>query len=92
MVFYFGPMRYSSKLGIQDFMSLELQNGIPVLIVNYGEGSVILDKYKKLNNSNFKLDDGKSHTIGVFWSKTVSRQLLRNSIICDQGPLYHRGT
>ncbi|XP_018044392.1 PREDICTED: DE-cadherin-like [Atta colombica] len=64
LVFYFGPMTYNPKLGIQDFMSLELQQGFAVLYVDYGTGTVRLDQ------KQIKLTDGKSHRIDVYWKKT----------------------
>lgn len=71
LVFYFGPMTYNPKLGIQDFMSLELQHGFAVLYVDYGTGTVRLDQ------KQIKLTDGKSHRIDVYWKKTV-----RTLVIC----------
>jgi hypothetical protein len=65
LVFYFGPMIYSPKLGVQDFMALELQNGFAVLYVDYGTGTVRLD------HKQIKLTDGKSHRIDILWTKTV---------------------
>ncbi|EGI65090.1 DE-cadherin [Acromyrmex echinatior] len=64
LVFYFGPMTYNPKLRIQDFMSLELQQGFAVLYVDYGTGTVRLDQ------KQIKLTDGKSHRIDVYWKKT----------------------
>ncbi|EZA51390.1 DE-cadherin [Ooceraea biroi] len=65
LVFYFGPMTYSPKLGVQDFMALELQNGYAVLYVDYGTGTVRLD------HRQIKLTDGKSHRVDVLWTKTT---------------------
>jgi len=65
LVFYFGPMTYNPKLGIQDFMALELQQGFAVLYIDYGTGTVRLDQ------KQIKLTDGKSHRIDVYWKKTV---------------------
>lgn len=66
LIFYFGPMIYSPKLGVQDFMALEIQHGYAVLYVDYGTGTI------KLNQKQIKLTDGKSHRIDVYWTKTVS--------------------
>ena len=66
LVFYFGPMSYIPKLGIQDFMALELEKGYAVLYVDYGTGTV------KLYQKEIKLTDGKSHRIDVYWTKNVS--------------------
>ena len=66
LVFYFGPMTYSSKIKIQDFMALELQQGYAVLYMDYGSGTVRLDQ------PHIKLTDGKSHRIDVYFTKNVS--------------------
>lgn len=66
LIFYFGPVIYSSKLGIQDFMALEIKNGYAVLYVDYGTGTV------KLDQKQIKLTDGKSHRIDVYLTKNVS--------------------
>ena len=76
LVFYFGPMTYNPKLGIQDFMSLELQQGFAVLYVDYGTGTVRLDQ------KQIKLTDGKSHRIDVYWKKTV-RILIVHTPFCS---------
>ena len=66
LVFYFGPMTYSPKIKIQDFMALELQQGYAVLYMDYGSGTVRLDQ------PHIKLTDGKSHRIDVYFTKNVS--------------------
>lgn len=65
LIFYFGPMIYNPKLGIQDFMALKLQRGFTVLYIDYGTGTVRLDQ------EQIKLSDGKNHRIDIFWKKTV---------------------
>ncbi|XP_058809964.1 DE-cadherin isoform X2 [Phymastichus coffea] len=76
LIFYFGPMIYSEKLGVQDFMSLELQNGNPVLYMDYGQGTVMLDRSKSSSENNevggdqIFIADGKPHRIDIWWSKT----------------------
>lgn len=66
LVFYFGPMTYSSKIRIQDFMALELQQGYAVLYMDYGSGTV------KLDQPHIKLTDGERHRIDVYFTKNVS--------------------
>lgn len=74
-------MIYSEKLGVQDFMSLELQNGNPVLYMDYGQGTVMLDRSKSSGENNevggdqLFISDGKPHRIDIWWSKTVSHIL-----------------
>ncbi|XP_032691269.1 DE-cadherin [Odontomachus brunneus] len=75
LVFYFGPMIYSPKLGVQDFMSLELQHGYAVLYIDYGTGTARLDQ------KQIKLTDGKSHRIDVLWTKTSIELKVDNCAI-----------
>ncbi|KAF7994833.1 hypothetical protein HCN44_004305 [Aphidius gifuensis] len=65
LIFYFGPMYFNPLINIQDFMSLEIQNGLAVLYVDYGTGTV------KLEHNETILTDGKSHKIDVLWTKTT---------------------
>lgn len=65
-MFYFGPMTYSPKMKIQDFMALELQQGYAVLYMDYGTGTVRLDQ------RHIKLTDGKSHKIDIYFTKNVN--------------------
>ncbi|XP_076295603.1 DE-cadherin isoform X2 [Lasioglossum baleicum] len=72
LVFYFGPITYSPKMGIQDFMSLELQQGYAVLYVDYGSGTARLDQ------KHILLTDGKSHRIDVYWNKNLIELTVDN--------------
>lgn len=72
LVFYFGPMIHSPKIGIQDFMALELQRGYAVLYMDYGTGTVRLDQ------KQIKLTDGKSHRIDVYWTKNSIEMKVDN--------------
>uniref|UniRef100_A0A8D8QW96 DE-cadherin n=2 Tax=Cacopsylla melanoneura TaxID=428564 RepID=A0A8D8QW96_9HEMI len=64
LVFYVGPTSYRSSMGVQDFMSMELHDGFPVLLVDYGTGTTRLDmQYSKLH-------DGNSHHIDIILSNT----------------------
>lgn len=49
-----------------DFMSLELKNGYPVLLVDYGSGTL------KIEQKHIKISDGESHRIEIIWTKTVN--------------------
>ncbi|XP_031842734.1 DE-cadherin isoform X2 [Nomia melanderi] len=87
LVFYFGPMTYSHRVAIQDFMALELQQGYAVLYMDYGTGTVRLDQKK------IKLTDGKSHRIDVYWTKNSIEMKVDNcgisacmSLTAPQGP------
>ncbi|XP_012146913.1 DE-cadherin isoform X2 [Megachile rotundata] len=87
LVFYFGPMTYSPKIGVRDFMALELQQGYAVLYMDYGTGTV------KLDQRQIKLTDGKSHKIDVYWTKNTIEMKVDNcgisacmSLTAPQGP------
>ncbi|KAE8744365.1 hypothetical protein FOCC_FOCC009018 [Frankliniella occidentalis] len=62
LVFYVGPMKRNPALPIQDFMALELHNGFPVLLVDYGSGTV------RMEHTKINLNDGESHRIDILWS------------------------
>lgn len=46
-------------------MSLELKNGFPVLLVDYGSGTL------KIEQKQIKISDGEPHHIEIIWTKTV---------------------
>jgi hypothetical protein len=51
---------------ISDFISLELERGMPRLLIDFGSGTLELRvKTKK------SLDDGEWHRIDVFWDTEV---------------------
>lgn len=47
-------------------MSLELREGYPVLLVDFGTGTV------KIEQRHIKVSDGEKHRIDIIWTKTVS--------------------
>lgn len=49
-----------------DFVALELHEGYPVLLVDYGTGSV------RVVHRHIKLTDGASHRIDITLQKSVS--------------------
>ncbi|XP_076759576.1 DE-cadherin [Xylocopa sonorina] len=72
LVFYFGPMTYSPKIGIQDFMALEVRDSFAVLYMDYGAGTV------RLQQNKIKLTDGKSHRIDIYFTKNVIEMKVDN--------------
>lgn len=48
-----------------DFMSLELKGGYPVLLVDYGSGTL------KIEQKQIKISDGEPHRIEIIWTNTV---------------------
>lgn len=87
LVFYIGPNSPTPPLGIQDFMSLELVEGFPVLLVDFGSGTV------RVEQRQIRLSDGEIHRIDVFWTKTSIELQVDNcklpsclSLTIPQGP------
>ncbi|XP_017769994.1 PREDICTED: DE-cadherin [Nicrophorus vespilloides] len=59
LIFYAGPMVYNPFPYNRDFMSLELRDGYPVLLLDYGSGTTeVILRHKNLN-------DGASHIIKI---------------------------
>lgn len=51
-------------------MSLELQGGYPVLLVDFGTGTA------RLEQRQIKLADGDFHRIDIIWSNAVSNSIV----------------
>lgn len=51
-------------------MSLELKDGYPVLLVDYGSGTL------KIGQKQIRISDGEPHRIEIIWTKTVLITLL----------------
>ena len=64
LVMYIGPMSYNSRLPVQDFLSLELSDGYPVLTVDYGTGAA------RIQNTHARLETGRVHTLEIQLTKT----------------------
>ncbi|XP_050421332.1 DE-cadherin isoform X2 [Adelges cooleyi] len=65
LLFYAGPSSAKpSPVAVQDFMSLEIRNGYPVLLVDYGSGTL------KMEQKQIKISDGEVHRIEIIWTKT----------------------
>lgn len=45
---------------------MELRNGFPVLLVDFGTGTI------RVEQKQIRLTDGEVHHIDIYWSKTVS--------------------
>jgi hypothetical protein len=60
-----------------DFMALELREGYPVLLVDFGSGTV------RMEQRQIKLSDGEIHRIDIFWSKSVRLQAIVMGALCE---------
>lgn len=64
-----------------DFISVELERGIPRLLIDFGSGTLELKVKPKKT-----LDDGEWHRLDIFWNTEVKTiDIKRNAIIalCD---------
>lgn len=59
LVMYIGPLNYNARLPVQDFLAFEIDDGYPVLTVDYGTGST------RIMHNHSKLEIGKSYTIEI---------------------------
>ena len=75
IIFYNGPVD-APETGVSingDFISLELDNGRPKLIVDFGSGTseVVINTIKELH-------DGEWHHVDIFWGREDIRMVIDN--------------
>lgn len=63
------PKAYEEILS--DFVSVELQNGIPRLLIDFGSGTLELKITTKIS-----LDDGEWHRLDIFWDTENVKMIL----------------
>ncbi|XP_053663837.1 DE-cadherin-like [Anopheles marshallii] len=52
LVMYIGPLNYNPRLPVQDFLALELVKGLPVLLLDYGSGTIRIEHRHRLPLNN----------------------------------------
>ncbi|KAL7052566.1 hypothetical protein ACKWTF_004912 [Chironomus riparius] len=77
LVLYVGPMSYMDRLPISDFLALELVDGYPVLIVDYGTGAV------RIHHNYTKLETGRFHVVDILLTKTSAEMTVDNCKLSD---------
>ncbi|XP_072152433.1 DE-cadherin isoform X2 [Bemisia tabaci] len=78
LILYGGPFNHHrSSASAQDFISLELQDGYPVLLVDYGSGT------SRLAHNHIRLTDGHMHRIDIYLSRSSIELQVDN---CKQPP------
>lgn len=73
LIFYNGPVD-APEVGVsiaQDFISLEMENGRPRLIVDFGSGTS-----EVVINSQRDLNDGEWHRVDIFWTREEIRMTV----------------
>ena len=69
IIFYNGPIlhpEFGARV-VSDFISLELVNGRPRLLIDFGSGTLEL----KVNNTKTLLHNGEWHRIDIYWDTEV---------------------
>lgn len=74
---YAGPMSYFERLPVSDFLALELVDGYPVLIVDYGTGAV------RIRHNYTKLETGRFHVIDIILTKSSAEMTVDNCKLSD---------
>ncbi|XP_045127513.1 neural-cadherin-like isoform X1 [Portunus trituberculatus] len=70
LLFYNGPITppEPDEIIVSDFIALELENGRPRLLIDFGSGTLQLRV-----NTKVSLNDGKWHRIDIFWDTEIVR-------------------
>ncbi|GFY53891.1 neural-cadherin [Trichonephila inaurata madagascariensis] len=75
LLLYNGPMSEadSGKNVVQDFFSLELQNGKPRLLIDFGSGTTEI-----VVNVKSSLSDGGWHKLDIYWDREIVSVVVDN--------------
>ncbi|XP_022246295.1 neural-cadherin-like [Limulus polyphemus] len=77
LLLYNGPISdpdYEEE-GVQDFISLELRNGKPRLLIDFGSGTA-----EVLVDTQESLSDGAWHKVDIFWDRENARMMVDNCV------------
>lgn len=87
LIMYVGPLNYNPLLPISDFLSLELVKGYPVLIVDYGSGSI------RIEHRHIQLQPGRTYALDIVLQSSSIEMTVDNcklstcmSLGAPQGP------
>lgn len=64
LVMYVGPLNYNHLLPVSDFLALELNNGYPMLTVDYGTGTI------RIEHKHIQFVPGAKHKIEILLQRT----------------------
>ncbi|XP_053674739.1 DE-cadherin [Anopheles nili] len=71
LVMYIGPMNYNPRLPVQDFLALELVKGLPVLLLDYGSGTIRIEH-------RHRYPQGKSFTVEIVLQPQTVEMIVDN--------------
>ena len=86
LILYQGPLTDLSKDDVEDFITLEMKNGYPLLRMNLGTGETKLtidgrDRHGVVRQG--KLSDGNWHSVDIFTAgKVPASQYLTAILFC----------
>ncbi|XP_052897559.1 DE-cadherin-like [Anopheles moucheti] len=71
LVMYIGPLNYNSGLPVQDFLALELVKGFPVLLLDYGSGTIRIEH-------RHRFPQGKPFTVEIVLQPQTIEMIVDN--------------
>uniref|UniRef100_A0AAG5DFH9 DE-cadherin n=1 Tax=Anopheles atroparvus TaxID=41427 RepID=A0AAG5DFH9_ANOAO len=71
LVMYIGPMNYNPRLSVQDFLALELVKGLPVLLLDYGSGTIRIEH-------RHRFPQGKTFTVEIVLQPQTVEMIVDN--------------
>ncbi|XP_022238088.1 neural-cadherin-like [Limulus polyphemus] len=80
LLLYNGPISEpdNGEEGVQDFISLELRNGRPRLLIDFGSGTA-----EVIVNTKESLSDGFWHQLDIFWDRENVRLMVDHCVDSD---------
>uniref|UniRef100_A0A182WJR5 DE-cadherin n=1 Tax=Anopheles minimus TaxID=112268 RepID=A0A182WJR5_9DIPT len=86
LVMYIGPLNYNPRLPVQDFLALELVKGLPVLLLDYGSGTIRIEH-------RHRFPQGKPFTVEIVLQPQMIELIVDNcklstciSLYAPKGP------
>ncbi|XP_053663835.1 DE-cadherin-like [Anopheles marshallii] len=71
LVMYIGPLNYNPRLPVQDFLALELVKGLPVLLLDYGSGTIRIEH-------RHRFPQGKPFTVEIVLQPQTIEMIVDN--------------
>uniref|UniRef100_A0A182XLI7 DE-cadherin n=1 Tax=Anopheles quadriannulatus TaxID=34691 RepID=A0A182XLI7_ANOQN len=71
LVMYIGPLNYNPRLPVQDFLALELVKGLPVLLLDYGSGTIRIEH-------RHRFPQGKPFTVEIVLQPQAIEMIVDN--------------
>uniref|UniRef100_A0A8W7P4I0 Laminin G domain-containing protein n=3 Tax=Anopheles coluzzii TaxID=1518534 RepID=A0A8W7P4I0_ANOCL len=71
LVMYIGPLNYNPRLPVPDFLALELVKGLPVLLLDYGSGTIRIEH-------RHRFPQGKPFTVEIVLQPQTIEMIVDN--------------